>query len=194
GSFGVMAGLYAKVELTLDLFLRVEAMYVMKGAEYEKTLPASETYYDYEDNLSTIESYLDSGETVLDGYRRWEISAGYVEIPILLGYGITKDFSILAGPSVSYMVYHSFEAYITESTSPGETYHSTYQGKKTYTDEDPGFASLDVGMVIGANYELSDQLQLSLRYAPGFRSILKSGTDVTFGNIQLVGSFNFSDF
>jgi hypothetical protein len=69
-------GLSVNVELTKQLFFQPEALYSIRGYRVQP-------------------SYLS---------EKGHITFGYITAPLLIGYKLSKSFSILAGPELGYMV------------------------------------------------------------------------------------------
>lgn len=202
GSFGPVVGAFLRIDLTQTIYSRFEVYYMWKGAEYEKSIDAMETYYGgpngehMADTVASIQARLDQeGEgEILDGMRRWVISSSYLEIPVLLGFDISREFTVYAGPHVSYLLGSTFEAHVTESDSYMD--EELIEGKKSYTNVKQPIAEWDMGALVGVGYSFTEQFQLSLRYSTGFSKMLDgaSAPDITQNSLQLVASLNFSDF
>jgi hypothetical protein len=195
GSVGIVVGAFLRLDWNDFFYTRFEATYLWKGAEYQITLPVDETYYGGADSVNSITASLEPGDSVLAGMRRLVISNGYIQIPILMGVNITRELSVFAGPHATILVQKGFEAHITESNSNGAD-GSQIEGKKSYTGINQKYAAWDLGVTAGLAYVFSDQFQLGLRWAPGFMPILDRPTppEIKMNNIQVVASFNFSEF
>jgi len=199
GALGPIGGVYLRMDWNDYIYMRVELNYVWKGAEYSKTLSVAETYTADTTMLDSIrhitqKALNDTLDTLIPGTRRYDITDAYLELPILLGVNITRDFSIYAGPQFSYLLTHDFTAYFTQSEITNIDY-TPLPGKKTYP-LNVKTSKFDVGLLLGANYAISEQVQIGLRYELGFLPIFDRTPkpNITTQAIQLVASLNFSRF
>lgn len=193
GAFGPVVGAFLRFDWNDYVYSRVELNYLWKGGEYKKTIPKEETYYDGSvDTLNSME--LRSEDEILDGMRRWVIQTSHLEMPLLLGVNVYKDLSIFVGPHVSYLLARTFDAHITESDSYKN--EEFLEGQKSYTNLKVKMNKIDFGVTAGIGYIVTEQFQVAIRTAPGFRPLLdrSKAPDITQNTFQLVASLNFSEF
>lgn len=198
GAFGPMIGGFIRVEFNEWFYVRVDANYLWKGAEYTTTLDTMDTYggRDSLDMIYAMNQSNPSAEPVLPGFRRILFTNAYVEIPILVGFNATREFSLFLGPHISILAHNSFELHITEGRFVSQEGRPLSFGKKSYTDLKQNVNLWDLGLTVGANYIVNDQFQLGLRWAPGSKPFLdmQNPPDITQSTLQLVASMNFSEF
>jgi len=204
GSIGPVAGFFVRLDWNDYFFTRIEATYLWKGDEYQKTLPAMQTYCYHnefgecltgQEAIDLIRANQDPGDTVVaDGYRRWVLSRSYIEIPILMGYNITRELSVFAGPHLSVLIGKSFQAHITESAIKNATQDLT--DKQSYLGIDVPMKRIDYGFTGGIGYQVTEQFEMSFRWAPGFAPVLDrpNTPDIKSNCFQLLASLNFSEF
>jgi len=195
GTFGLTIGLFSRMDINDYFSIRVEANYVWKGAEYQISLDLEDAYPDYIDLDSLADELAVRGDTVQPGFRRLIINNSYIEVPVLVGFNINRELTLFTGPHFSYLLMQSFEAHITESDYQLKDYTSIV-GNQSYQNIDPEFTPWDVGVELGASYQISDQIILDARWVGGFNTLLdrSEAVDIKQNTIRVQAAFNFSEF
>ncbi len=101
----------------------------------------------------------------------------YINVPVLLKFYATEDFSIDFGPQVGFNVYSHL---ITEPA-----------GVKVDTNIKDDVKTVDFGLGLGATYNLTENAFVQARYTLGLTKISKDGSDVKNGNIQIAFGWKF---
>lgn len=140
---GLNAGLFVDIPIVKQLSFAPELMFSQKG-------------------------YKTSGNSVLGGPNEYTVTTNFIEVPILAKINPTSNFSIYAGPQVSFLV-STKEKFTTGSTS----YENTIRN-----DNEKLKKSL-VGGVIGIGVGLSNQISLQARYAIDFQKNNENGSSET---------------
>jgi hypothetical protein len=107
----------------------------------------------------------------------------FVEVPILIGIGGETGLQVHVGPSVNLLLGGRAKTEVTTSiggTSETETEEVT--GSK-FTE---GMRGLDLGVVLGAGFNLESGLGFGARYQRGLTSINEEDTDQFVSNWNLV--------
>jgi hypothetical protein len=208
GSIGPVAGAYIHFDWNDYIFTNIEVVYLWKGDEYQKILPAAETYCYWKvngddcvrgqeavDSISAEQVASGGDATVEDGFRRWVMNRSYVEVPVMLGVNISRELNVFVGPHASVLVGSSFQAHITESSSKNAL-GELFSDKQSYTGIDVPIKRFDYGFTAGLGYHLTEQFELSFRWAPGYWNVLdKAKTlEIKSNCFQMLASLNFSDF
>ncbi len=103
------------------------------------------------------------------------ISTNYLVIPVMLKYFAAEKFTLEAGPQIGFLLSAKAKANGNSGDIKSE------------------FNSTDFGINLGAGYDISEKVNLSLRYTAGLSNILKdSGSDkVNNTNIAFALGFKF---
>jgi long-subunit fatty acid transport protein len=92
----------------------------------------------------------------------------YLNIPVMAKYYVTEGFSLEAGPQLGFLL--SAESEQTDSFE-GDSVTETTDNKKD-------FNSTDFGFNLGAGYDVTENINLGLRYSIGLNNIVKeNGSD-----------------
>ena len=126
---GWQAGAYARVNLPIIMGVKGELLYTKKG-------------YDFSN------AGVDS-----------EVRADYVEIPLLLSFGIIGKIELDIGPQFSFRVSESY----SDNSGAGFTYDEVYQDLPT----------TEIGLAIGADVNIIKRLGAYARYTYGFDNSFK---------------------
>ena len=97
----------------------------------------------------------------------FDLNLGYINVPVLAKYYVAEKFSLEAGPQVGFLI---------SAKAKGE-------GESEDVKED--FNSLDFGFNLGAGYDVSENINLSLRYTAGLSNIAKDSGDQKVGNSNI---------
>ncbi|MFA6944748.1 MAG: porin family protein, partial [Pedobacter sp.] len=102
------------------------------------------------------------------GANEYSVTTNFIEIPILAKINATDNFSIYAGPQVSFLTFTK------EKFTQGS---STYQN--TIREENKNLKKSLAGGVLGIGIDLNKQLSLQARYALDFQKNNEDGTSET---------------
>jgi long-subunit fatty acid transport protein len=94
----------------------------------------------------------------------FDLNLGYINVPVLAKYYVAEKFSLEAGPQVGFLI---------SAKAKGE-------GESEDVKED--FNTLDFGFNLGAGFDVSENINLSLRYTAGLSNIAKDSGDQKVGN------------
>lgn len=101
--------------------------------------------------------------TEFDGWQIYELEVtakyDYLNIPIMGKFAVTKEFSLLAGPQIGFLISAKQKVEV-ESTS-------------LEIDVKDGLKKLDLGINFGAGYDFTNNLFAEVRYNLGLREIGK---------------------
>jgi hypothetical protein len=102
----------------------------------------------------------------------------YLELPILLNYKLSDNFSFQVGPGFGLLMSakNKFDATTTTTTTTGGSSTTTTTETSGDSDSKEGLRGLELGAVAGINYELESGLSVGLRYWRGL-STLNEETD-----------------
>ncbi|MCT4580894.1 MAG: PorT family protein [Flavobacteriales bacterium] len=111
----------------------------------------------------------------------------YIAIPILYHYDINDNLSFMAGPQLSFIASNSSK-FTTKTTvgslDPVET--------KSTSSSTNGMRSMELGIALGGEYNLSENLGLGLRYVRGLQTKTDFDNAEDFQNIlQLSAAYKF---
>lgn len=140
---GLNAGLFVDIPIVKQLSFAPELMFSQKG-------------------------YKTSGNSLLGGPNEYSVTTNFIEVPILAKINPTSNFSIYAGPQVSFLV-STKEKFTTGSAS----YENTIR------NENDNLKKSLVGGVIGVGIGLTNQLSLQARYALDFQKNNENGSTET---------------
>ena len=107
----------------------------------------------------------------------------YLNIPVMAKYFVTEGFSLEAGPQFGFLMSANAE---TEVSALGES-ASVSADNKDY------FESIDFGLNFGAGYDVSENINLGVRYSLGLSNIAKDSGDskVNNSNIAVAVGYKF---
>jgi len=140
---GLNAGLFVDIPIVKQLSFAPELMFSQKG-------------------------YKTSGNSLLGGPNEYSVTTNFIEVPILAKINPTSNFSIYAGPQVSFLV-STKEKFTTGSAS----YENTIR------NENDNLKKSLVGGVIGVGIGLTNQLSLQAHYALDFQKNNENGSTET---------------
>ena len=93
------------------------------------------------------------------------VSLNYITLPILAGYHATDDLSVFIGPEFGFLT----------------SAKSKIDGSKL--DISKNYRGFDIGVDIGAAYQLSKSVGVDLRYNYGFKDLMNVIFTDQFGNV-----------
>ncbi|MEJ5994039.1 porin family protein [Pedobacter sp. Du54] len=131
---GWQAGFYLDLPLSEKLSFMPEVLYSQKSGKVEATVGAT------------------TGEI--------KLRTGYIDVPVLLSFNATPQFSLLFGPQASFLVNQSTKIYAN-----GQLNTST-------TDKD-NFRPSIAGGIVGLGYKFTPNVNLNARYSMDFQAIAK---------------------
>jgi opacity protein-like surface antigen len=99
----------------------------------------------------------------------------YLNIPVMAKYFVTEGFSLEAGPQFGFLMSANAE---TEVSALGES-ASVSADNKDY------FESIDFGLNFGAGYDVSENINLGVRYSLGLSNIAKDSGDFKANNSNI---------
>ncbi len=97
----------------------------------------------------------------------------YLVLPVMVKYFATEKFTLEAGPQIGFLL--SAKAKTDEGSE----------------DVKSGFNSTDFGVNLGAGYDVSEKVNLSLRYTAGLSNILKDAGNDKGMNINIAIALGF---
>lgn len=98
----------------------------------------------------------------------------YINLPLMLQYKVTDRFKVEAGPEIGYLL----------GTSSRFVFGSSIRSYETINE-------FDLGINIGANYTLTDRLNIGLRYNYGIYDTYEPPQRFSFGsNISELPDYN----
>lgn len=143
------AGAYAELKINDFFSVQPELLFSMKG-------------YGSESKVS-------SGPSNSSEYKG-SLVLSYIDIPVQARFNLGKGFHLLAGPYIGILLAAKSKdesTVISGSTKVMEESTSTSKS---------GLQTTDVGVYIGAGYELESGLSFGLRWCKGFTDITKAST------------------
>jgi hypothetical protein len=142
---GLLIGIFANKSIYQNLSFQMEMTYIQKGSENPKI-----------DDVSDA------------NYLKQDISSSYIEIPFLLKYHQSNNFSVEGGIQTAYLI---------------DAYYNDSYGKIEANNMSP-FISYDIGLMIGLDYKYSKNISLNTRLSS---SIFPIGTE-DYDNQEIFGS------
>ena len=142
---GLLIGIFANKSIYQNLSFQMEMTYIQKGSENPKI-----------DDVSDA------------NYLKQDISSSYIEIPFLLKYHQSNNFSVEGGIQTAYLIV---------------AYYNDSYGKIEANNMSP-FISYDIGLMIGLDYKYSKNISLNTRLSS---SIFPIGTE-DYDNQEIFGS------
>ena len=133
---GLLIGVFTNKSISDVLGFQMEMTYIQKGSN-------NPNIHDYENR----------------NYLKEDVSASYIEIPLLLQYNQIKKIKIEGGALIGYLI---------------DGYYNDANGRiLNYNNINP-FINYDIGLLLGINYKYSKKISLNARLA---NSILPIGTE-----------------
>ena len=129
---GWQAGFYLDLPLSEKLSFMPEVLYSQKGGKIEETVSGN------------------TGEI--------KLKAGYIDVPVLLSFNASPEFSIVFGPQASFLINQTTKIYANNTLTT------------TTTDKD-NFRSSIAGGIVGLGYKITPKVNLNARYSMDFQSI-----------------------
>ena len=142
---GLLIGIFANKSIYQNLSFQMEMTYIQKGSENPKI-----------DDVSDA------------NYLKQDISSSYIEIPFLLKYHQSNNFSVEGGIQTAYLI---------------DAYYNDSYGKIEANNMSP-FISYDIGLMTGLDYKYSKNISLNTRLSS---SIFPIGTE-DYDNQEIFGS------
>lgn len=131
---GFQAGVYADLPMGGGFAFMPEVMYAQKGAKLKSS------------SSSPVE--LDS-------------RVSYLDIPVLIGFKATPEFTIFAGPQVSFLLSQKTDVLVN-----GNKVGDTFDGTKNFSKSIAGGA-------VGLGYSITPNFNINGRYTMDFQKALK---------------------
>jgi long-subunit fatty acid transport protein len=99
----------------------------------------------------------------------------YLNIPVMAKYYVTEGFSLEAGPQLGFLLSAEQEATVSFE---GESVTDSADNKED-------FNSIDFGFNLGAGYDVTENINLGVRYSIGLSNILKDSGDIKQNNSNI---------
>ena len=99
----------------------------------------------------------------------------YLNIPVMAKYYVTEGFSLEAGPQLGFLLSAEQEATVSFE---GESVTDSADNKED-------FNSIDFGFNLGAGYDVTENINLGVRYSIGLSNILKDSEDSKQNNSNI---------
>jgi len=152
---GWQAGFYLDLPLSEKLSFMPEVLYSQKGGKIEATVGSN------------------TGEI--------KLRTGYIDVPVLLSFNATPQFSVVFGPQASFLVNQSTKIYANDQLT-------------TSTTDKDDFRSSIAGGIVGLGYKISPKVNLNARYTMDFQGLAKDNInqdDARFSGFALSVGFGF---
>ncbi len=131
---GYQVGAYTRINLPIVMGIKGEVLYTAKGFNAES-----------------------------QGFEQ-EVRTGWVEIPLLLSFGLAGKVELDIGPQFSFLV--------------SKNYSDNFGSGLSFDDVFDGYGSTEIGLAIGADVNIIKRLGAYLRYTYMFDNSYNSGGDV----------------
>ena len=103
------------------------------------------------------------------------IKLAYLNIPLMAKYYVAEGFSLEAGPQLGFLLSAENEATVSfEGESETES-----------ADNKEDFNSIDFGFNLGAGYDVTENINLGVRYSIGLSNIVKDSEDFKQNNSNI---------
>ncbi len=155
-SFDLMGGFAAEYKLSEMFSLQAEVLYAPKTVAL----------------TAEIKDHI--GTTIQSRIADCTIDNTYIDVPVMLKLNVANKFSVLVGPSASFLIHNDFETklrveqYVTNAPGGGMTQFFSYDGKL----EDQ-FKSVVFNIHAGVEYPLTETMYAEFRYVQGITSMEK---------------------
>lgn len=110
-------------------------------------------------------------------FNHQTFNVNYINVPVLMKYYINPNVAIDFGPQLGINVYSKVTA--------------DAAGTKTTTDWKDRTKAVDLGLGLGATYNLTEHAFLQARYTLGLTAVYDGGGDAKNGNIQIAFGWKF---
>ena len=117
------------------------------------------------------------GPEVVFAAQGGKFNVNYINVPVMVKFYVNPDVSIDLGPQLGINVYSKVTA------GSGNT--------KTTADWKDGTKAVDLGIGIGASYNLAEHAKLQARYTLGVTNVYDGNADCKNGNIQIAFAWMF---
>jgi long-subunit fatty acid transport protein len=97
----------------------------------------------------------------------YDTNLNYLNVPVMAKYFVADGFSLEAGPQIGFLM------------------SATAKDDNDSEDIKDSFNSTDFGFNLGAGYNVSDNINLGLRYTVGLSNIAKDSGDDKIGNSNI---------
>ncbi len=179
---GFHLGGFLQYNLSDKIGLRPELMYSIRGFKDENTTSTTNTFFGTTTTTETTSE--DKG------------NYSYLEIPLLLAYNASENFSIHVGPGFGLLMGGKVksEGESTTTTTTGSTTTTTtssYSGEASGSDVTDGMRKMELGAVIGLGYQLESGLGFNLRYWRGLNTV---NEETDFGGVEVKSNTNLIQF
>lgn len=155
------AGLFLEYKFNDKFAIAPEAVFASQGGKFKAV----------DGELAT---WLDKlGEGSLNKDITYNVN--YINIPVMLKYYVTPDFSIDFGPQLGINVYSKYSIKDVDDA----------------VDIKDGTESVDFGLGLGGTYNLTSNAFLQARYTMGLTKTFKDLDDCKNGNIQISLGYRF---
>ncbi len=101
--------------------------------------------------------------------------SAYLNIPVMAKYYVAKGFSLEAGPQLGFLMSAELE----------ETETEFGKSETTSTDIKEFYNSTDFAFNLGAGYDVTENINLGVRYSIGLSNILKDSEDFKQNNSNI---------
>lgn len=155
-------GMFAEIKFTEKFALQPELLYSMQGGKYEV----------FQRGIDVIMGM--PLEYSIEGKLNWNLH--YINVPIMAKYYARPNIAFEVGPYIGFNVKSELKTeYDSSFTFQGET---TRESANENEDFKKGTKSIDFGLGIGANYNLSNGLFAGIRYNISLSNIGNDFTEV----------------
>lgn len=158
--FNYQAGAFMEYHFTNKFSIAPEIVFAAQGGKIDMT------------------DYLDT-PAYIKGSADMSFHFNYINLPIMLKFYAIPKLSIDFGPQIGFNVY-------SKATARAKVNGRT----ESYTDDFDGVQSVDVGLGLGATYNITNDIFVQGRYTMGLTKVFEAG-DVYNGNIQLAIGYRF---
>jgi hypothetical protein len=97
----------------------------------------------------------------------YDVNLGYINVPVMAKYFVAENFSLEAGPQIGFLMSAKAKA-----DSESEDIKSEYN-------------SVDFGLNLGAGFDVTENINLGLRYTVGLSNIAKDSGNQSVGNSNI---------
>ena len=150
---GFNLGAFAEISLSDKFIFQPELLFSTQGASFEDS-------------------------TDSEAYKR-TIKANYLNIPLLIKYGVTDKFALEFGPQLGFLL-----------SAKGKA-EGTFDGQAISEEEDlkDFFKSIDFGLNFGASFDVAKNIMIGIRYNLGLSDITDGEDSEDFKVQNAVFSF-----
>lgn len=175
--FGYHGGVFAEWELSDKLFLRSELLYSVRNHSFDESFDSTFVFQGF--------PLTARAEALV------KVQRTYVELPLLAGYKLGENFSIVVGPAAMYLL--SSNANTNGELTIGSFFQGIELPLSNTNSSTEGLREIGFAAVGGVNYRSKAGFDLGLRYWHGLGT-LEENTDLLRtrqGMLQLSAGFAF---